>query len=482
MIYIYPTHIKIENYEQGMCPKLEKSLSVWDPVCYRYEFSAFLVDEDKKELIIPGGYPVSKLKEMFPTTDIKDCTKNISDYRIVDKYALLCKPRNDIQVNAIDFLVGGKGKNNPQKYLALQTGQGKTYCVINYLFRCKKLPLIIVDQDSLMQQWKESIMKFTSLMEEEIYVIKGKKSVEELMNMSEKELKKYRYFLGIHRTFSLMFEENPESITKLFDHLKIGIKVFDEAHIEYYNIFYMNCVTNCETIYLSATPERSNPNEKKVYNNMFYTVPIHQPEINDKYLNVIQYNLDTACPVNRQLKFRSRRGFDVTEYSKYFVETEAFEHSLRDLVTKIYKGDFKTNKRVAIIFKMLEHIDMAEDIIRELLEEHEGTLEIGILTGKTKPKDKLKELSKDIILTTDSSFTKGLDVENLEVVINYVSIGTLPKLNQITGRLRKLKDKEVFFVDVVDNSVGDVVKHSKTRMTYYKKIAKKIFTMKGYGM
>ena len=53
MIYIYPTHIKIENYDQGMCPKLEKSLSVWDPVCYRYEFSAFLVAVSYTHLTLP---------------------------------------------------------------------------------------------------------------------------------------------------------------------------------------------------------------------------------------------------------------------------------------------------------------------------------------------------------------------------------------------------------------------------------------------
>lgn len=484
MIHLYPTHIKIDNYDQGMCPKLEKSLSVWNQYTFSYDFSAFLVDEDNREIIIPGGYPVDKLKKLFPAVDVIDHRGELRPFRKVEKYALLFKPKNDIQQNAIDFLLG---KNNlgyfaPQKYLALQTGQGKTYCVINYLFRTKKLPLIVVDQENLLNQWKDSIMKFTSLTESEIYVIRGKKSVEELMNMSEKELSKYRYFLGIHRTFGVLFEENPDIITKLFDKLQIGVKVFDEAHIEYYNIFYMDSVTNCETLYLSATPERSNPNEKRVYSNIFYTVPIYQPIIDDRYLNIVMYSINTRCSVDEQFKMKSKRGFDVLAYSKYSVQQEAFQVTIEDLLQKLYKGNFKQRKKIALILKMIDHVDMAKEIIDNFLSDKESDLKVGTLTGKTKAKEKQDILNGDIIVTTDSSLTKGIDVSDLEAVINFVPIGTIPKLNQITGRLRKLKDKEVFFIDVLDTSISDAIKQSKVRMTYYRKTAKKVYTMKGFGV
>lgn len=482
MILRYPTHIEIENYTEGTKKTLENSLSVYDQVTHSYTFSAFLFDEDNKKILIPGGYPIEKLKKWFPAIDIKDYRTKVNDFKKVEKYFLVCKPRNDIQNKAIDFLIGQKDLIYPQKYLALQTGQGKTYCVINYLFKTRKLPLIIVDQENLANQWRDSITQFTSLKEDEIFMIKGKKSIEKIMSMNEKELDKYKYFIGIHRTFSMMFEENPESITKFFEHTGIGCKVFDEAHIEYYNIFYMDCVTNCETIYLSATPERSNPNEKKVYNNMFYHVPIYAEDIKEKYLNIIMYQVDTNCPLKYLMKFKKVRGFDVISYSKYAIETEAFTDSLYDLLPKIFNNDFKQNKKIAIIFKMLDHIDLAKEVLEEFFKDKDHNLTIGVLTGNTKSKDKEKVLSNNIILSTDSSFSKGLDVENLSVIINYVPIGTLPKLNQITGRLRKLKNEKTFFIDVCDISVDDIAKQvKKIRLPYYKKTAKQIFIMKGWN-
>lgn len=478
MIKLYPTFIKIDNYEQGMSPRLEKSLSVWNQYNYCYEFSAFLIDETNKEIIIPGGYPIHLLQKYFPAVDIENHRNEFTPYREVEKYALLSKPKNDIQVKAINFL---RKTLEPQKYLALPTGKGKTYCVINYLYKCRKLPLVIVDQENLMNQWKESIKKFTSIMEDEIYIIRGKKSVNELMNMKEEELKKYKYFLGIHRTFSLLFEENPNIITELFRKIKIGVKVFDEAHIEYYNIFYMDSVTSCETIYLSATPERSNPNEKRTYTNIFNSVPLYKPFIDERYLNTVKYQINTKSSAEDQCLMRSKRGFDVLNYSKYIVEQEAFQVTIEDLIGKLYKNNFKQRKKIAIILKMLDHVDKANEIIQNFLQDKDSDLTIGVLTGKTKAKDKPKVLDSDIIITTDSSLTKGIDVPNLEAIINFVPIGTIPKLNQITGRLRFLIDKEVFFIDVVDESVPDLCKQFKTRMTYYRKVSKKVYTMKGFG-
>lgn len=484
MINLYPTHIEIDNYTEGTKKTLENSLSVWDAVTHSYSFSAFLLDEEAQKIYIPGGYPVDKLQKWFPTIKVVDHRDKFNKHKIVDKYALMMRPKNDAQVKAIDFLMGNnsKGLSFPQKYLALQTGQGKTYCVINYLFRTRKLPLIIVDQENLAIQWKDSIMKFTSLLEKEIFMIQGRKSIEKLLSMNEKELSQYKYFIGIHRTFGAMFDEDPESITKLFDHLGIGCKVFDEAHIEYYNIFYMDCVTNCETIYLSATPERSNPNEKKVYENIFYSVPIHMGEINDRYLEVIRYEIDTHCPAKELVKFKKVRGFDVLSFSKYLAsDEEAIPNVIYDLFPKIFKQTYTTNKKIAIVVKMIDHIKIVKDIVNQFFEDKENTFMVSELHGDIKGKKREEALASNIIITTDSSFTKGLDVENLSVIINFVPVGTIPKLNQLTGRLRRLKDEKTFFVDVCDMSVPEVVKQCKIRMTYYKKSAKKIYIMKGYG-
>ena len=188
--------------------------------------------------------------------------------------------------------------------LCLGTGKGKTYCLIHYLSLVKKLAMVIVDQDHIIEQWFREIMTHTDLNEEDVYFISGSDSIKTLMEY-EGELP-FKMYIASHRTLAIYSKDDPSLIDQLMRRLKIGIKVFDEAHVEWKNICHLDFNSNVsETIYLTATPSRSNPSEDKVFQNIFFNVPKFGLETkydeNELYHKVIyvQYNTHpTAEPVS----------------------------------------------------------------------------------------------------------------------------------------------------------------------------------------
>ena len=283
----YPGRIDLHNYELGDCPKLESSLSVWDPVYHTISYSAYVYDEENKILTIPGGYNIEYLEQiMNKSYRLDESNRNIREAYNTVSFSLKYPTRNTTQNKAINFLM----LDCPQKFLSLQTGGGKTYCAIHYVFKSKKIPLTLVDQDSICQQWIDKILYFTTIKKEEIYVISGRDSIEKILKMTDKDLKKYKWFIAIHRTLSNIIEQEPDKLIDTLKKIKIGVKLYDEAHVEYRNIFNVDRIYDCESIYITATPTRGNPNENKVYQNMFNykSVPKFVGGY-EKYLNVLVY-------------------------------------------------------------------------------------------------------------------------------------------------------------------------------------------------
>jgi superfamily II DNA or RNA helicase len=470
MITLFPTKIVLNNYDAGDSSELEKSLSVWDKTIFSYNFSAFLHDDVKRELIIPGGFDMSKLKSIFPRDEYTNKKNETNPYNQVS-FSLKFPARDDIQRGAIDFLLKNK---NPQKFLCLPTGKGKTYCSIHYVHKCKKLPLVLVDQENLMEQWKKSILHFTSVKEEEIFLISGKSSIEKLMKMKKTELKKYKWFIAIHKTLSNYLEKDMENIEKLFSYLGIGVKLYDEAHVEYKNIFYIDALSNTESVYITATPTRSNPIENTVYQRMFRDVPmfkVHDDALT-RYHNVIIVKYNSKPSIDDQAKMRNRHGFDANAWCKYILQDgkygELFD-VVHQLLNKVNKNH---DKKTVFLFHTLEGNSIFFDDFKQEFTD----MEVGRYDSSIKDKNKRDlELEKDLILTTDKSLGKAIDIKGLEVVINTVPFGSKTMTEQMLGRLREIPEKEVWYLDLIDVGFESCRNQLKQRKNIYNKKAKNIY-------
>lgn len=470
MIEIENNHINIFNYELNSHKTFENSLKVYSSVSHSYTYQAFFFNEKEKKLIIPGGYSVTRLKKYFPDEEINYNVSNNYNYKKIS-FKLKFPARSSLQNKALSFL--SNNKDSMQKFLCLETGGGKTYCAINYINHIKKLPLILVDQESLALQWKKQFMFFTDIKEEEFFYISGKKSLETLLKKTKKELNKIKVFIGVHRTLKNFIEEDEKNIKDLFDKLQIGIKIFDEAHVEYKNIFLIDSLTNTESLYLTATPKRSDQQENKLYQNMFFDVPKFFGNL-ENYHNVIIINYDSNPTKVDEAKMQTQYGFSATRWSNYILQDEKIDTFIEGI--KYILQSFTSKKEKEKISVMCSSIKLCKKVKEEIEKFVPKEYLVGIFNSSVKNKE--EELKKDIIVTTERSFGKALDIKGLSILINTVPLSSKPFLIQITGRLRKLEGKEVYLVDYYDKGFSSQRNQLNNRKQVYKKICKKIYTLK----
>ena len=188
-------------------------------------------------------------------------------------FKLKTEPRDNIQKKAISFLVGTdkfkKSFGYSQLSLNLDTGAGKTYCVIASLCILKCKTIIISHTENIKEQWISSIEKFTSIDKRRVLNISGTKILENFEDSS-----KYDIYLVNHRTIQQYAKKYGwDKINDLFKKMQIGIKVFDEAHIEFGSILNIDFHTNVfKTFYLTATFERTDISEDRVFKLCFKNI------------------------------------------------------------------------------------------------------------------------------------------------------------------------------------------------------------------
>lgn len=488
-IILYPTRTIIEPYTERNS-KIENSLSVWNTVKHCYEFQMYIKDSINNRLIIPTTYTAYHLQNFYPSYKIEDKRKFCNDYMEANKtnnIKMLYDFKNDLQQKVYNILNKRniKEKYKPmQRFLCPNTGFGKTYCAVRYISENKDRPIIFVDQDSLAQQWKDRIMFYTDTQEDEIYYISGKQSINKLFKMNSEEILNIKFFICCYRTLTTNIKNNSSSsdISKLFTHCKITLKVFDEAHVEPLSIFKIDMISNLRSIYITATPKRSKAEEDKVYQNMFLNVEKISTENiikkKENYHNIIIYNWSSKPTLLQQSDCNTKYGFSMAKYCNYL---EEYKYKLyKDLIIDIIFNMVLTNrkkKKIAILFGTLSLLNKIYDDILNYIINNEFKLIVNKFNGNTKKEDKLKLLEEtDIILTTDKSFDKGMDVKNLQVLINTVPFSSETKLIQIIGRLRPIENKEVTFIDV--NDIGfDGIKYQSInkKKKVLIKLAKNLF-------
>lgn len=453
MVIVQGSKIILKDYEKSKLESVEKMLSVWDKATFKYIWANYVYNEEEKELILPSGIHPFFLSQQLECGVEYD--NSFDEYKTAI-FKSNYEPRDENQKEAIDFLLSLNQYQDLSKrrtrMLCLKTGAGKTFCTIYTLSKLKMRSIILVDQEKLMKQWKEEFVKFTTLSENDIYFISGSESIENILT-AKKDLN-YRIFIASHRTISNFANKNGwEKVTELFELLRVGIKVIDEAHVEFRNIFMIDAYTNTyQTIYLTATPGRSDPEEDKVYRNSFKHTPKYglEEKFDNNYHNIYYISYNSKPSLKEQATCQSNRGFDVNKFYDYiFDNEEKYEQffsiitSLLDMVLK----NIKEENKVALLIHKIDHVKkLKEDLTERYPDRTIGTF-CGLISNAKKRQE---ELNKQIIISTDKSLGKGIDVAGLQYLLMTVPTSSKIVSEQVLGRLRKIEGKKVFYFDITD--------------------------------
>lgn len=454
-IDVYNTCIQVHGYEINDCPEVQEMFTIYDKVLDQYTSKAMWYDVNTKVLTLPRSMDINWLANKLNTVPNFHTSWDPYDEHL--QINLRYQPRNDIQLKAIKFILG-KGEyqdtlNYPQLGVNLNTGAGKTFVTIFASAYFGMRSIMITSSTGWIEQWRDRILEYTDTKPSEIYIITGKPSVAMILQ-GKVDISKIKYFLASHQTLHSYATENGKSedwskITELFKKLRVGLKIYDEAHIMFDSIWKTDFYTNTKkTLYLTATPARSDKDEDVIYQETFRFMPKidlfnGETDPHTRYISIL-YN---SHPTQGQQWWCSNKyGFDRNKYC-HFITTKEGKNYLFKIITILMELIISTNSKTLIYIGTNNAIKVVYDYIIKNYPYMKDN--IGIYTSIEKNKFiKEQQLDKMIILSTTKSCGAAIDIKGLKMTIVLAE----PFKSQVLARqsLGRTRDKDTTYIEIVD--------------------------------
>jgi len=480
-IFIRGSHILVYDYEinnQYEFNNLQFKLSTLKKIdkngkeLWRPDFKAMLMTLDpsnKKVLRLPREVPLYLIKNAWPMHEIflddKSWPKKYTEVNLKESVAF----KNITQRRMFDFLL-----NNKSNTIGLETptASGKSFVALAAWCERKTNLSAIFAQKIHMENFKEEILKHTTIQPKEICIIQGKESISKAI----KKIDQYKVFLIMTKTFASVLSKfnfyssyiNP--VSDFIFKTKSGLVIFDEAHLELKSMLQISMLINVEEIlYMSATAHRTDSYENKILamqipqNNTLTIKPEKR-----HHIRVQKYELDIIPEISSRFVVKGDY-FQSSYYFRYITKNTRYFDFLLELITKQIKWSFqeKKHKCVALVLSSaLEELNLFAENIKRIFSDKT----VGVFTSEISNIEKRsKELDVDIIITTEKSFAGSLNVLKLEHLILLAHLQSKVVVEQIVGRLRGIDGNECIVTDMVDISNRNILDQFKSRLSLYKK-------------
>ena len=467
-INIKHSRIEINNYELGDAPSLEYLFSVWDPIYHTSFPKAIEYDEENKKLILPRGMNIDTLISTFMYKPYVD--KNCDPYVDTDPLPIKYLTKDDRQLKILKFILGvdeySYTKTKSQISINSSTGSGKTFVTVASICFTGARAVIITSSVEWLEQWKARILEYTNLKEEDLYMIIGKPSLNKIL---ARDPLQYQIFLASHSTIkSYGDKEGWNKVEDLFKHLQCSMKIFDEAHLYFDNMAKIDYHSNTKkTIYLTATPERSNREEDIVYQEYFRNVPSielfdEQSDPHVNYVSMMFYSNPSPYQVASYTK--GKFNFDRNIYTGYLVGSPNF----LKLVTVLVDMTLQINGKVLMYVGTNEALTRVYNYIIEEFPFLNGA--VSIYSSLTPKEDKAAALQKKFILSTTKSCGAASDIYGLAVTVVLAEPFKSPVLaRQTLGRCRA---DNTMYIDCVDLSCYRTRQYYNSKKQVFSRYAK----------
>jgi superfamily II DNA or RNA helicase len=465
-IIVKHSSILITNYNLGDCPKLEYFFTIYDRTYHDNFYKAIKYDEENKTLTIPRGVDVFWLENLFQCQAVMDYKHD--EFDSIPPVKIKYLPRDDVQKEALRFMLAeGEYKHNRDKSqisVNLNTGAGKTYVTIASIAYTELKSMIITCSLDWLNQWKKCILEYTDIQVNEIYFISGTSSILRLLN--RKDMGKYKIFLASHNTIKSYGDSYGwDKVGELFKYLKIAMKVYDEAHLNFDNMCNIDFATNTyKTIYLTATPARSDKDENVVYKLYFKNIPSIDlfDEENDPRTAYMAFHYNSHPTILDAKNCKNQYGLDRNRYTNYVVEQENFGNMLHIVINIIKKTQAK-----ALIYI---GTNAAINVVKAWIEDNYPELrtKIGVYTSQTTV-NKEKEKDKKIILSTTKSCGAAMDIKGLKITVVLAE----PFKSEVLARqtLGRTRDKDTYYIEMVDEGFRYTKKYYQEKKEIFAKYA-----------
>lgn len=446
--FVYSTRIEVTPYEEGDCEEIERMCSYYDPALHTRIPIGYCITDDK--IIIPRGFSLQKLSKICGTNPTM-CMNYDPPAMMKYKYETKFPPRDENQEKAIRFLTcDGEFKKN-EKYtqfaLNLETGYGKTYCMIHSLLKMQRRCVVILHQKKIKKQWIDELRNKSTVNMDRVCNITGQKE----LNAIIKGDNDYDIFFVNHQSITAFANKYGwDKVTELFEKMDVSVKVYDEAHLCFKNILYIDFFTNVpKNYYLTATFDRSDPKEAPLFKRTFANTIRFGEDIHKRKhvnYNIIYFNSNPST--KDQYSIRTARGVSSYLYADYAFKRDIY-HSLEGALYQIIDGAIREEGKIAIVVPKIENVNY----LKETLQERYNQFRIGTINSKnTEEENEDVKANCDIIVTTIKSIGTGSDIKKLRTLIIAEPHSSKTISNQLIGRLREYSpDKDTFVYELVDS-------------------------------
>lgn len=471
-IIVKHSRIEINNYEMGDCSKLEYFFTIYDPVTHSYFYKGLEYDEENKILILPRGLDIGWLERALNSDATLDTKYDEFEY-LSEPIMIKKTPRDDEQKEALRFILGKAeyhhNSSKSQLGVNLNTGKGKTYVTVTAIAYWLVRSMVIASNKGVIKQWKERILEYTDIKPKEIYIIEGSSSISKLYN---RDISQYKIFLALHGTLKSYGDRNGwNEIGNLFKYLKIGIKIYDEAHQNFDNILRIDFHTNTyKNLYLTATPKRSAQNEDQIYQLAFKNVPKIDlfNEDEDPHTQYIAMHFNSKPSPDIISRCKNQFGFNRLYYINWVIDNTNFLNFSYVLMDKVLDLT-KDGTKALIYIGTNDAIKKFYSYLCDIYPQYKN--DIGIYTSITPEEIKEDQLNKRIILSTTKSCGAAMDIYGLKVTVVLAE----PFKSEVLTRqtLGRTRANNTFYIDCVDDGFFYTKSYFNAKKQVFNKYATK---------
>jgi superfamily II DNA or RNA helicase len=421
--------------------------------------------ELKNKILIPRFYPVNdKIIDKRPEGEDIDIESFVT-------------PRNDRQKSYIkSFLEKDSG------VIKAEPGTGKTVMSCAAIGLLKKKSIILVHKNSLLNQWKESLINFTSLEEDDIGILST--------NKYKKEINKPVIICTPH-IIAYAVKNKKNEFLKSISNANFGIMIVDECHIgvgpEKFSLASISI--NAKRIYgLSATPSRTDNNDI-IHFHLGEIIKFNADKEELIIPKIFQIHIPFGIYTGKKIKYLRWGGnFQLTRYFQQMKNAKNYNKKVSRWINDAYE-----NGRTVLVLG--NQIKPLLELCKEckLPKEHVGIFIPGAMDKKKYPLKHIAELTdtrdlkeafhnKAVVFSTYQAARDGNNREDLDCLIMYCPTNNI---EQAAGRILRKKEnkKKPIVLDLVDTQgplmpdlftkgkkVPWFIRSSQKRMKEYKRL------------
>jgi len=393
---------------------------------------ACFFEKERNILRVPRYFPISRF---LPDYQIEYDQEPGEKIDIESKIIL----RNQVQKDTVEYMM-----KNERGIIQLSPGSGKTVISIEVICRRKKKTLILVHRKSLVEQWKERLLEFTSLNEYEIETFK----TSNIDDSFEKPI-----IIATVQSLMSCLGRNYKIAKKKLENSKIGISILDEAHTtsgaqKFSRVsLYLPSKVNFG---LSATPFRKDTGDIMEFHLGNVIKPGGNSGTMKAFVKVLLFDFGIIKKKglkNRYFYWKGR--FQRSRYLTQMKKSDIFFHLSKLLIEKYIKNRniLFVNERIKIIETLFDEINFQDKakFIQQATNE---------------------SLNHTLVFATPGKVRDGVDAPQKDMLIISSPISNIEQLSGRIVRSYPEKKNPIVF-DFVDIGCKDIFNTLKRRLKFY---------------